>query len=142
MMQHNWNRTASISIVCFGMMLVFWSSFVNPVGSGAAAVRPNNPKYTIDISTLQGSTSYTLVKRNKEWIKWTNSSSKNLSVYFVADSPFDESCWDVPGNGDNRTNKITVPASPAEYSFDTSDEPCSSRSRKGHIVNTPKVVIQ
>lgn len=142
MRKRNRNRAILLSIACFGLMFIFCSSFVYPSGSGAAVAPPTAPKYVIDVATLS-TTKYTLKKTNKEWIRWTNSSSQDLSVYFLShDSPFDKDCWDVPSKGTNRTNKITVPASTKEYDFDKSDKPCSANPGSNDRTNTPKVIIQ
>jgi hypothetical protein len=144
MRQRTHDHVALLPITCFGLLLLFCLRFMNPAGSGAAAIPPNPPKHEIDIASGTART-YKLKKVNNEWIRWKNSSSIYKSVYFVShDSPFDTYCWDVPKGQNGEAVKIVVDPGTHEYHFDRSTLTCASNphSDPDHPRNTPKVIIQ
>jgi hypothetical protein len=144
MRQHTQDHAAVLPVTCLGLLLLFCLWFMNPVGSGAAVIPPNSPKYEIDIASGTVRT-YKLIKANSEWIRWKNSTSTYNSVYFVShDSPFDTYCWDVPKGQNKEAVKIVVDPGVHEYHFDRSKLTCASdpHSDPDRPRSTPKVIIQ
>jgi hypothetical protein len=66
MRQHTQDHAAVLPVTCLGLLLLFCLWFMNPVGSGAAVIPPNSPKYEIDIASGTVRT-YKLIKANSEF---------------------------------------------------------------------------
>jgi hypothetical protein len=135
----NWRLVTLLFIPCWGLlllMLAFGTSIASRAGSRSA-------KCTVDIADAKGSVC-ALVKANDEWILWSNTSSKPLSVHFKpSENPFmEKSCWDVDAGARARSGPATRAAAPKTYLAYSSAVSCGANpsSDTGHIAS--KVTIQ
>jgi hypothetical protein len=135
----NLHPATLLSIVCFASLLLI--SVFGPSVAGRAPSR--TPKCTVDLAAANGS-ACTLAKATDDWILWSNTSSKPLSVHFkLSENPFmEKSCWDVDAGARARSGPIARAVAPNTYVAYSSDVSCAAKppSDTGHVA--AKIVVQ
>ena len=129
-----------LSILCFASLLLIFV-FGPSVARRAAASR--TPKCTVDIAAANGS-ACAIAKATDDWILWSNTSSKPMSVHFKpSENPFmEKSCWDVDAGARARSGPIARAVAPNTYVAYSSGVSCAAKppSDTGHV--TAKVIVQ
>lgn len=138
-MKLNYRRVTLLSIPCFASLLLIFVFGLSVASLGAS----RSPKCTVDIAAANGS-ACTVAKATDDWILWSNTSSKPLSVHFKpSENPFmEKSCWDVDAGARGRSGPIARAAAPNTYIAYSSDVPCAAKppSDTGHVA--AKVTVQ
>lgn len=128
-----------LSILCFASLLLIF--VLRPSVAGRAPSR--TPKCTVDIAAANGS-ACTVAKATDDWILWSNTSSKPLSVHFKpSENPFmEKSCWDVDAGARGRSGPIARSTAPNTYVAYSSVVSCAANppSDTGHVA--AKVIVQ
>ena len=128
-----------LSILCFASLLLIF--VLGPSVAGRAPSR--TPKCTVDIAAANGS-ACTVAKATDDWILWSNTSSKPLSVHFKpSENPFmEKSCWDVDAGARGRSGPIARATAPNTYVAYSSVVSCAANppSDTGHVA--AKVIVQ
>ena len=129
-----------LSMLCFASLLLIFV-FGPSIAPRAAASR--TPKCTVDIAATNGS-ACTVAKASDDWILWSNTSSKPLSVHFKpSENPFmEKSCWDVNPGARARSGPIARATAPNTYVAYSSGVSCAANppSDTSHVA--AKVAVQ
>ena len=135
----NSRPTTLLSIFCFTSLLLIF--VFGPSVAGRAPSR--TPKCTVDIAAANGS-ACAIAKATDDWILWSNTSSKPLSVHFKpSENPFmEKSCWDVDAGARGRSGPIARATAPNTYVAYSSVVSCAANppSDTGHVA--AKVIVQ
>jgi hypothetical protein len=134
------SRPVTLLVIPFSLLLLFMLALGTSIASRAGS---RSPKCTVDIADAKGS-ACALVKANDDWILWSNTSSKPLSVHFKpSENPFmEKSCWDVGAGARARSGPVTRAAAPKTYLAYSSEVSCGANpsSDTGHVAS--QVTIQ
>src|SRR6202041_194725 len=138
-MKLNYRRVTLLSIPYFASLLLIFVFGLSVASLGAS----RSPKCTVDIAAANGS-ACTVAKATDDWILWSNTSSKPLSVHFKpSENPFmEKSCWDVGAGARARSGPVTRAAAAKTYLAYSSEVSCGANpsSDTGHVAS--KVTIQ